>query len=479
MDILMVAAELGPYARASEAADVVAALSKTLRQLGHDVTLALPRYPGFEAHGLLMARRLTPLSLAGGGEVMLFDGQLASGVRLVLFDAPELYQRPGVFGEEGKNYPDNAARFGLFAQAVVAFVRERQEQGQPFDVVHLHDWPTALIPLVLSRGSGLSVPTVLTVNDFRQQGGLSSRDLGALGIAKEIYADGALKLDGRVSLLKAGLLFADVSVTASRRFVAELRRDEKLGALPRFVEEHGVELVSVPLALDYAHYNPAADPSLPSRYDAEAPDRKGVCKTDLVRKLGLELETSRPLAIVQGALTKESGSDVLAAALPQLLDNDVALVVAGSGSRLLEKKFEKQAQRLPERFAWVPTPDVAMIRRLVAAADMAIVPDRFVPYGSAVLLAARYGAIPVAHAAGCIHELVVDADAQLQTGTGFLFDECTPEALVGAFRRGLSAYRKPAWELLRRRVMRQDLGWDRPARRYVQLYRQAVAAKSE
>src|SRR5688572_21681942 len=143
MDILMVAAELAPYARETDAAEAVPALSKALRQLGHGVTVALPRYPGFEEHGLFVARRLSPLPVGSTG-ITVFDGQLASGVELVLFDGPGLLDRAGVFGDRAGEYSDNEKRFAFLGKAAAALVRQRSEQNKPFAVVHAHDWPGAL-----------------------------------------------------------------------------------------------------------------------------------------------------------------------------------------------------------------------------------------------------------------------------------------------------------------------------------------------
>jgi starch synthase len=477
MDILMVAAELSPYVRATEAADAIAALSKTLRQLGHEVTLALPRYPGFEEHGLLVARRLTPLTLLDGTELTLLDGQLSSGVRLVLFDAPDLYQRPGVFGEDGKDYPDNAMRFGKLAQAAAALVCQRAEQGQQFDVVHLHDWPTALVPVALSRMADLPVPTVLTVHDMRRQGVFPAKELPALGVPKEMNTDTGLKLDGKVNVLKGGILFSDVVATTSEAFIDELARDDKLGALPRFVERRGVAITGVLNGIDYATLNPATDPILKSRYDAEDAACKGIVKTDLLRSLQLQVETSRPLVVAFGEIRKETGLDVLVSAIGTLMDSDLTLVVAGEGGATLVKKVQAQAKRRPETLAYIDRVDAAGARRLVGAADLCVICNRHSPAGTRTALASRYGAVPVARATGAVSQIVVDCDSQLETGTGFLFDELTAEALTAAVQRGVAAYLHPGWEQLRRRVMRQDLGWDRPARRYVQLYKQAILAK--
>jgi len=147
MDILFVATELAPMVKVGGLADVVAALSKALRLIGHNVTIALPRFPAIEAAGVMVARRLTPLTIPIGDErveVTVLDGRLGSGVALLLLDAPGLFDRPGVYGNASGDYPDNGRRFGVFARAVVEIMRQRAAAGSPFDIVHLHDWPLAV-----------------------------------------------------------------------------------------------------------------------------------------------------------------------------------------------------------------------------------------------------------------------------------------------------------------------------------------------
>jgi len=474
MDILMVAAELGPYVRESAAADSVAALGKTLRQLGHDVTLAVPRYPGFEASELLVAHRLTPLPLPGGGEVTVFDGQLSSGVGLVLFDAPVLYDRPGVYGEGGKDYPDNAKRFGLLCQAAAALVRQRAGQGQAFDVLHLHDWPAALVPVALRRTPGPAVPSVLTIHDVTRQGSFSSKDLEALGVPRELNTADGVKLGTRVNALKGGVMFADAITTVSQGYVHEMQTEERAGALGQVLGEKTI--IGICDGIDYAIHNPATDPAIVSRYDAEDTSNKGRSKSALLGELGLELEVDRPLVAAVGELSKPAGFDLVLSALPAILKNDLALVVAGQGQATLSKRLAAAKSRHADRYAFVEDPDDALVHRIYAAADIVLVPSRHEPCGLSQLVAQRYGAVPVAHATGGIIDTVIDCDAHLQTGTGFLFDEDTSEALAGALGRALAACVTPAWGELRRRIMRLDLGWDRPARRYLQVFRQTIGA---
>lgn len=463
----MVGAELAPFARETEAADAVAGLGKALRQLGHRVTLALPRYPAFEAGGLLVARRLTPLSLPTGAEVTVLDGQLASGVELVLFDAPALFDRAGVFGD-GAEYPDNLARFSFLAQAAAALARQRLELGKNVDVVHLHDWPAALVPYWLKQ-AGVSVPTLLTVHDARCQGAFA-------GAGDETALPSEARLaDGSINLLCAGVATANMVITVSNRYAEEMRDPALTGPLASALEKLQRPLVGVPYGVDYALYNPATDPAIESRYDAEDASNKARCKTTVLRRFEFELDIERPLCIAVGRLDHDSGADLLAAALPDLLKNDVALVVAGKGAQELVERVA-QAGEYAGDLAFLENPDEPMLHRLYAAADIVLIPSRHEPCGVKQLLAYRYGALPVARAVGGLCDTIVDLDAELETGTGFLFDEDGAQGLLGAFARAIAAYASPRWPKLVRRVMRLDVGWDRPARRHVQLYRELVHA---
>jgi starch synthase len=476
MDILMVAAEHGREMRETDAADAIASLSKALRQLGHDVTVALPRHPGFEAGGLLVARRLTPLQLPGGGEITVFDGQLPSGVQLALFDAPVLFDRPGVYGDEHGEYADNCKRWSLLAQAAAALVHHRAELGKAFDIVHLHDAAAALVPVVLGRSPGPVVPTVLTIHDAARQCSFTAQDARAHGVSEDLLSDETLRDDGRLNLLRSGLLSADALTTVSPSYARELSSVDRAGSIASVIAKLDEPLVGITNGVDYAVYNPATDPVLVSRFDAEDPSNKGRSKTAALRELELDLELGRPLVLAVGALTAEKGFDLLVQSMPQLLRHDLSLIVAGRGEAAIEKKLEAARQRHRDRLAWVQAPEPAALRRLYAAADLVLVPSRHEPCGLIQLVAQRYGAVPIARATGGMLDTVVDCDAALETGTGFLFDD--DGDLQAALARALAAYRSAKWSKLVRRVMRRDLGWDRPARRYLQIYRQTIGAKA-
>ena len=460
MDILMVSAELSPYARGSEVGDVVAGLSKALRQLGHRVTLALPRHPGFEAGGLLMARRLTPLSL-GGTDLTVLDGQLASGVELVLFDDPPLYDRPSVFGD-GEGYEDNLARFAVLCRGAAALARLRAEQGKPFEIVHAFDAPAAAVPVLLKQAPTLGLATLLTVLDTERQGRFAS---GAHTAFPGLHG----MVNDSLSLLELGLSSAQLVVAGSEDAARDLGSPRVSGQLASsLVGERAPNAVSS--GLDYALFNPATDTAIPARFDAEDASNKGRCKSAVLSELSLELELDRPLVFALAGSNAEA--QLLLGALPSLLKNDIAVVASVPAASAAE--LERLVSDYPADLARLKDGSEAARRRALSAADFALCLDSGSLTPTSLQAAQRYGAVPIALAQGAVVDSLVDCDADLETGTGFLFDSADADALIGAATRAFSAYGSPGHARLRRRVMRLDVSWERVARRYAQLYRKAA-----
>lgn len=473
MDILMASSELAPVAKVGGLADAVAALSKTLCQFDHQVTVALPRYRAIEEAGLMLARRLTPIRLTVGDEevqVTLFDGRLGAGVELLLLDIEGLYDRPGIYGEGGQDYEDNAVRFGLFCRAVAEVVAKRAEQGRPFDAVHAHDWPTALVPFLLRDRD---VRTVLTVHSVARQGQFSKDALEAMGLDWDDFHPAGLEFYGELNLLKAGVLAADAVAAVSPTFAQDLQTSAGGGGLDGVFQARSADLVGILNGIDYAVWSPSVDHHLPTRFDAEDMVNKGRCKAGLLHELELDINPERPLVVFTGPLTHDKGVDRLVEALEPIARTGAQVVVAGDGPADEVGAVEQAADRLTEDVRFLGAASDSDVHRLIAAADIVLLPDRSAPCGIIQQAAQRYGALPVAHAVGGLRDSIVDCDAHLATGTGFVFDEPSAAGLVGAVQRAVAARRSPDWAALQRRVMRLDLSWERPARRYAKLYQQA------
>ncbi len=473
MEILHVVTELSPFAKVGGLADVALSLSKQQKLLGHRVTLVIPHYPLLERAGLMLARRLTPLSFELGGveqTAAVYDGKLATGVELVALGV-DGFDREGVYGDDSGDYADNAQRFARFSGAAVELVKDRARAGQPPAIVHAHDWPTALVPYFSSKLDG-APPTVLTLHNLAHQGVVPRELAPALGLSPDDFHMGGYEFYGQANLLKAGIVTADAVTTVSETYARDILTPEggmRLDGVLRARKEGSV--VGIVNGVDSSVWNPATDTALASRYDVEDITNKARCKGALLGELGLDVKDGRPLAVFVGRLVEQKGADLLLAALPKLLASDVAVAIAGGGDPATMSELSRVAEVERGRVAFAPKASEALVHRLFAGADMALVPSRFEPCGLVQLYAQRYGALPIARATGGLRDTIVDCDAALETGTGFLFDDATPEALLGAVQRARTAYASPRWRALVRRVMRLDRGWERPARRYDQVYR--------
>jgi starch synthase len=487
MEILFAASELAPMIKVGGLADVVASLSKALRLLGHRVTIALPRYRALESSGLMLARRLNPMRIEGPGEraeVTLYDGRLSSGVELLVLDiaaeagAPQgLYDRPGIYGEEGADYPDNARRFGLFSRAVIEILRQRARAGSPFDIVHAHDWPAAMVCYLLREQQPVPVTrSVLTLHNVAHQGLFPREALSIFDLGDEHFHPERLEFYGQLNFLKAGILTADALTTVSDSYAREIQTPALGFRLDGVLRAYAGKLTGIVNGIDYAVWNPMTDPAIVARFDAEDASNKGRCKSAILQEVGLEIRPERPLLVSVGRIVEQKGSDLLAAALPKILRNDVSVIIAGEGDPEMMAKLRAAAGKAPGRAAYLGGVSEPVVHRLIAGADLMLVPSRYEPCGLVQLYAQRYGALPIAHRTGGLRDTIVDLDASLETGTGFLYDTPAAAALVGAVQRALSAMGHPRWGAVRRRVMRLDLGWDRPARRYAQVYRSVLQA---
>jgi glycogen synthase len=430
--------------------------------------MLVPYDSAYERGGLLVARRLSPLELSDGRAVVVFDAQLSSGAKVVLLGMPA--------GVDEKLHSTCVPNAGVlktavtFARAVAAYVEQRAEQSHPVDVVHLFDWTTALAGLAirtLSPSAHCSV--VLSVRDVNHTGIATSALATELGDSL-LLAD-ETRLENDICLLKAGVRSGDVVVAPSDGVVRSFTSGTVEPRLKDVFASLRSPVLAIPGGIDYAKINPAVNPCLLTRYDAEDARNKAANKTDWLRRAGLSLEP-RPLVVIPGPFTADNGAEMLLAALDSLVEMELSLGLLATSaddeafSRALCSKAESRAADVK----FVELTNDEQIHRSFAAADFVVYPKRDGIGSLCHLAAQRYGAVVIADAASTIGESVVDVDAGLVTGIGFLFSDASPVGLTGAVARALTAYSSEKFELLRRRCMRQDSSWDRPARRLIRLY---------
>jgi starch synthase len=452
MKIVHVASEVAPWSKTGGLGDVLGALPEALRRLGFTVAVVSPRYRGIDVSGFLARPRLTlPLGVEIG--VWEKDG-------LFLVEHPDSFDRAGLYGEGGADYPDNARRFAILGQAALALAPDA-------DVIHGHDWQAGPA-LLYARHTPMK--RVFTIHNLAYMGLFSSAIVGELDFGWDQFHPGGLEFWGWASLLKAGIVLAHKITTVSPRYAAEIQTAEQGCGFEGLMQSRAADLVGILNGIDTQLWNPATDRHLPARYSAENLDGKAACKTALQRELGLPRRARTPLCGSISRLTDQKGFDLVTAVLPSLLGGDVQYVVLGAGHTALEEELEKLALRYPDKLAVRIAYDERLAHLIEAGSDLYVMPSRYEPCGLNQLYSLRYGTPPIVRATGGLDDTVEDLDGA--AGTGFKFGPYTAEALGVAWRRALLAYHATRdFTALARRGMAADFSWPVSANRYAALYR--------
>ncbi len=486
MKILYVCTELYPLLKTGGLADVGAALPAALRAAGCHVRLLLPAFTSIAA-GVRADAPALPLPDQGGPEVvrtlqqapMIVPGHVVdSGQSVYLLDAPALYQREGGPYQDaaGQDWSDNAARFALLGWAAAALGQGADPDWQP-DIVHAHDWHAGLAPLylkLLAKGRRPR-PSVFTIHNLAYQGLFSASTCDTLGLPESLFNIEGVEYHGLLSFMKAGLQFADAITTVSPRFAQEIMSSEQGCGLDGVLRARRERVSGILNGVDYAAWNPATDPLLNAHFDSRRMRGKARVKRALQCLLGLE---ERPDALLFAAVTRlseQKGLHLVPPILADLIDRGGQLVILGSGDAAIERALRDALDCHPGQAALRIGYDERLAHRIIAAADVILLPSRFEPCGLTQLYGLRYGALPLVHAVGGLADTVTDCNLEtLDDGSanGFTFHKFTVDGLRGAVRRAFALRSRPSdWTAVQRFAMKQRFDWQEPARAYRSLYR--------
>jgi len=492
--VLMIASEASPFAKTGGLADVLGALPPALGRLGWDVTLALPRY-----RGVPPGRVVATLPVTVGGvvcPVVFHEAPMADGVRALLIDCPELFDRDGLYQVDNVDFPDNPRRFGLLARAALEFAA--RQDARP-DVIHAHDWQAGLAPVYLDTMYAAhpvlrNMPRVFTIHNLAYQGLFEPDWLPRLDLPWELLAMEQLEYWGRISFLKGGINHADAITTVSRTYAAEIQTPELGFGFDGILRRRAADLFGILNGIDTKEWDPAHDPLLPSTYDAAHLDGKRAAKLALLKQSGLATDAAtraRPVIGMISRMVDQKGLDLIAAVADRLATLDATFVVLGSGDERYEQMWTTLAATHPDRIAARIGFDEALAHLIEAGADMFLMPSQFEPCGLNQMYSLRYGTVPIVRAVGGLADTVVDAASippqrpagersrVAGAGPGIVFHDYTPEALLLAIERALGLFRNgPAWRALQLAGMAVDHSWDRSAQEYVKIYERAVAHRA-
>jgi len=479
LKVLLVSAEVLPFAKTGGLADVAASLPKEVRRLGHDVRIVMPRYRAVDPGLLHLTTVLTGLEVPLGAQTVtcsILEGRLGE-VPIYFVDCPQLYDRDGIYG-----FGDDDARFIYLCRAVLTMLKPLDFIP---DVIHVHDWHTALIPNLLdvlyADDPDLArISTVLTIHNLAFQGvfGFGSLHLAGLdpwGLIKV----GEPHLDDVVNFLGRGIHFADAVNTVSERYAQEIQTPEFGEGMDALLKRNAHKLHGIVNGIDTELFDPEHDPAIPHHYTAADPAPKALNKAALRSVLGLRDEAP-PLVALISRLYDQKGIDLIEQVMPALIHHGIQLAVLGTGERRYEDMFRYHAAQNPGQVSASVGFDHHLAQLLYAGSDMVLMASRFEPCGLGQLIGLRYGSIPVVRATGGLVDTVQDFDPATGQGTGFMFEEYDPWALFGALVRASETYRhRDIWDRLVRRAMSEDVSWAQSARRYVELYRAAMVSQRD
>jgi starch synthase len=476
--IVFVASECVPFSKTGGLADVVGALPKALAASGQDVLVLLPRYrvtkPGpVQASIKSLTIPLTFGALASGFKfAQVQDSEDAGGVRHHLIDCPEFFDRPGLYGENGQDYPDNAERFAAFSVAALELMKR---SATPPDVIHCHDWQSSLVPLYLrtlyQRDPFFARSSVLlTIHNLGYQGLFPPDVLPRLAIDRRLMVMDGLEFWGKVNLLKGGLFYSDFLNTVSPTYAREIQTKEFGNGLEGVLQKRSRRLTGILNGVDYEAWNPATDALIPANYTPQDLAGKLTCKKALLEKMGAaEPRLDRPVIGIISRFDKQKGFDIIADAASELVAEDLHVVVLGTGDPVYEGFFRNLAARYPERFLVKVAYDNALAHQIDAGSDMFLMPSRYEPCGLSQMYSLKYGTVPVVRATGGLDDSVRAFDGE--RGSGFKFTEYSAAALLGSLRQALAVYRQPElWRRLVTNAMQQDFSWSKSAAQYASIY---------
>ncbi len=480
MKILIVSSEMVPFSKTGGLADVIGALPKELKDLGHDTRVIIPKYKTTDLSNFIYKKVLSDLEISFGPEkkkINLYETKLPNGTIVYLIEN-EVFNRQGLYQENGRDYPDNAERFILFSKSVLAAIKGLAWEPH---VIHANDWQTALIPAyiktTLSRDLFYtSIATVYTIHNMGYLGVFPAEKMPLIGLSWEYFNPDYLEFWGNVCFSKAGIVFADVINTVSETYAKEIQTPEFGHGLDGLVRTRAEDVYGILNGVDYDIWDPAKDKNLKYHYKPSDLRGKASNKNFLRKKHNLENKKDCSIIGVVSRLTDQKGFDILSQCFDDIMGLNVQFVLLGDGDPKYRDLFfayqEKYKGNVSINFGF----DSADAPLIYAGSDMFLMPSKYEPCGLGQLISFKYGTLPVVRSTGGLADTVLDLDLDPKNGNGFAFNEYKPQALFSAVKRAVEKYNssKKEWTAVQKRIMMYDYSWAVSAKKYLALYKKAI-----
>jgi starch synthase len=473
--VLFAVSECGPFAKSGGLADVAGSLPKELKSLGTDVRVILPKYGTISDDYKNEMKKVKEFTVQVGwrNQYCGIEELTHQGVTFYFVDNEYYFKREGLYG-----YYDDGERFAYFNRAVLEAIAELNFFP---DVLHCHDWHTAMIPYLLRseyykrKGYGL-IRTVFTIHNLQFQGIFPKEVLGdLLGMDYQSFHPDHLEFFGNVNFMKGALVAADTITTVSPTYKSEIQTATYGEKLEGLLKARNEDLLGILNGIDDDFYNPSIDPLIFQTYTVNNPEKKVINKREIQKLFGLSQSANTPLMVMISRLTKQKGLDLIKCVLREILQEDIQVIILGTGDYDNEEHLRQAARVYPEKLKVHTGFDEGLAHKLYAAADLFLMPSLFEPCGLGQLIAMKYGAIPIVRETGGLNDTVKSWNEVTGEGNGFSFSNFNAHDMLYTIRRALSFYHdRETWESLVKQAMEMDYSWAQSAFSYNQLYAELI-----
>lgn len=478
--ILMITSETVPYAKTGGLADMVSALSLELSKKGHDVRIVIPRYYNIDKNKLEKLEK--PLGIpTGSGEkwTAVYSDKLKGQVPVYFIDHDGLFGRAGIYGPNGsESFPDNAERYNLLCRG--AFQLCRTLDWIP-EIMHCHDWAAGLVPLYLNtteyNHEFRKTASVFTIHNIGYQGIFPPEESRHTGL----YEQGSMMHHGNLNYLKCGIDQSNIVTTVSPTYAQEIQGKIFGEGLEELLDYRKYDLFGILNGVDYSEWNPETDHYIkPLNYTDKNLTNKEKVKLKLQKMAHLEIDKNKPLIGIVSRLAEQKGFKELCEPFYGCLASmcrymDLQFVILGTGEKWCENELNNLNKTIPNLTAWVEF-DNEKAHLIEAGADFFLMPSKYEPCGLNQLYSLKYGTLPIVRNTGGLADTVKNYNEKSGEGTGFTFDDLTPEAIYNVVGWAVWAWynKKDHIEKMKKSAMAEDFSWTQSVAEYEKIYNKAI-----
>lgn len=476
MKVLFVTAECWPFAKTGGLGDVSYALPKALKKEGVDVRVIMPKYVNIPKYLKDQMKRVAVfnVNVAWRNQYCgLLELEL-DGVKFYFIDNEFYFKRDGEYAYL-YGYEDDVERFTFFSNAVLESLKRIDFYP---DIMNLNDWHTGMIPLFLKEHYGTderysNIKTMYTIHNLQYQGVFSNKNAeDTLSIPRWYLDDGHIEYYGGVNFMKAGIVYSDKVSTVSPTYANEIQTKYYGEDLDGLIKSNAYKLKGIVNGIDYEINNPATDKNIVCNYDANSIEDKIKNKLELQRILGLEVNANIPMIGIVSRLASQKGLDLLSYMMPEIIAEDLQVVVLGTGEEQYHSMLNYYSGKYPNKVAATLTFDSSLAQQIYAASDMFLMPSLFEPCGIGQLIAMRYGSIPIVRETGGLKDTITPYNQYTGEGNGFSFANYNAHEMFYCIKSAIDIYKnkKDVWSNLVKSAMNTDSSWNKSAKSYLETY---------